>query len=279
VLSTSGVGGTYGRGEITKEGEALVFRNILSDGTESNVRSVWRRTGPGRFRVERERKDTAGWKEIPLRWITSAFASATLALAATQRGAAADVALARDILRELVAVRTVHPDGDNTAAARWSSGASSPPDSTPADVRVIEPAPLKGNLVARLRGHGGAKPDAPSSPHRRGGGPQGGLVRGPRSLGAHRARRAGSIGRGTLDDKGAAAMFAATMNRAQALGLSARSATSSCALTADEETRHPQRRRLLLKATPRADRRPSSRDQRRRLRRLRTASPRCWACR
>lgn len=58
-----GSGNTYGRGEITTDGDALVFRNILEDGSESPVRSLWRRTGPDSFRVVRERKEADGWKE------------------------------------------------------------------------------------------------------------------------------------------------------------------------------------------------------------------------
>jgi hypothetical protein len=64
VYTQWGSGGTYGRGEIIREGEALVFRNFLTDGAESDVRSVWRRTGPDGFRVERERKGDDGWKEF-----------------------------------------------------------------------------------------------------------------------------------------------------------------------------------------------------------------------
>lgn len=55
--------GTYGRGEIIPEGDALVFRNFASDGSEDAVRSVWRRTGPDGFRVVRERKEAGAWKE------------------------------------------------------------------------------------------------------------------------------------------------------------------------------------------------------------------------
>ena len=58
-----GWGNTYGRGEITTDGDALVFRNILDDGAEATVRSIWRRTGPDAFRVVRERKEGDGWKE------------------------------------------------------------------------------------------------------------------------------------------------------------------------------------------------------------------------
>ena len=60
-----GTGGTYGTGEIAVEGDALVFRNFLSDGTESALRSVWRRAGPDGFRVARERRgDDGTWKEF-----------------------------------------------------------------------------------------------------------------------------------------------------------------------------------------------------------------------
>lgn len=62
-FSQWGSGNTYGRGEITAEGDTLVFRNILEDGTESRVRSLWRRTGPDGFRVVRERKEADGWRE------------------------------------------------------------------------------------------------------------------------------------------------------------------------------------------------------------------------
>jgi hypothetical protein len=64
ALYPVGFGGHLRRGEITTEGEALVFHNILSDGTESDVRSVWRRAGPDGFRVVRERKGDEGWKEF-----------------------------------------------------------------------------------------------------------------------------------------------------------------------------------------------------------------------
>jgi len=67
--------------------------------------------------------------------------------------------LARDILKELVEINTTDSQGDNTAAAeamrRRLLAAGFPEE----DVVVVEPAPRKGNLVARLRGRGtGKKP-------------------------------------------------------------------------------------------------------------------------
>src|SRR5688500_9461056 len=70
---------------------------------------------------------------------------------------ASEDALARDILRELIEINTTDSTGDNTRAAEAMAGrlraAGMPAD----DVKVLAPAPRKGNLVARLRGTG-AKP-------------------------------------------------------------------------------------------------------------------------
>ena len=60
--------------------------------------------------------------------------------------------LTRDIYKELVEIRTVHPDGDNTAAARAMAKRLLDAGFDAKDVEVIEPHPLKGNVVARLRG-------------------------------------------------------------------------------------------------------------------------------
>jgi acetylornithine deacetylase/succinyl-diaminopimelate desuccinylase-like protein len=62
------------------------------------------------------------------------------------------------IYRELIGFRTVHPEGDVTAAARAMAKRLTDAGFDPADVQVLAPAPLKGNLVARLRGSGDAKP-------------------------------------------------------------------------------------------------------------------------
>ena len=63
-----------------------------------------------------------------------------------------DQHLARQLLAELVGINTTEADGDMTAAAEAMRArllAAGFPDS---DVVVVEPVPLKGNLVARLRG-------------------------------------------------------------------------------------------------------------------------------
>lgn len=182
-----------------------------------------------------------------MRWTTSAFASASLALAvaAPAQALAADFALARDILRELVAVRTVHPDGDNTAAARVVERRLLAAGFDPADVRVVEPAPLKGNLVARLRGTGEAKPmlllahidvvDARREDWSEG--------LDPWTL---TEREGWLYGRGTLDDKGAAAIFAATMIELKRSGFRPKR-DIILALTSDEETGTHNGVAILLK--------------------------------
>ena len=170
-----------------------------------------------------------------MRSATSAFLSgaafaASLACAAQP---ASDAALARDILQELVAIRTVHPDGDNTAAARAAARRLLEAGFDAADVKVLEPAPRKGNLVARLRGMGEAKPmlllahidvvDAlPESWSQ-------GLD--PWTL----TERDGFLyGRGVMDDKASAAIFTAVLARLKREGFRPRR-DIILALTADEE--------------------------------------------
>ena len=80
------------------------------------------------------------------------------ALHAAAQGLDAHQQLARDIYRELIEIRTVHPDGDNTAAARAMQRRLLDAGFDPQDAEVVEPAPLKGNLVARLRGSGERRP-------------------------------------------------------------------------------------------------------------------------
>ena len=65
VFTQWGWNNTYGTGEITIEGEKLLFQNFLPDGTLAKVRSVWTRAGADGFRVVRERQGDDGvWKEI-----------------------------------------------------------------------------------------------------------------------------------------------------------------------------------------------------------------------
>lgn len=60
--------------------------------------------------------------------------------------------LARALLEELVEINTTNSVGDNTAAARAMESRLLAAGFPAADVEVVEPAPRKGNLVARLRG-------------------------------------------------------------------------------------------------------------------------------
>ena len=84
--------------------------------------------------------------------------AACLAAASVVAHAQAVDADALATYRELGSIRTVHPDGDNTAAARAMARRLLDAGFDAADVQVLEPAPLKGNLVARLRGTGEARP-------------------------------------------------------------------------------------------------------------------------
>lgn len=67
--------------------------------------------------------------------------------------------LARDLLKELVEIDTTNSKGDNTRAARAMADRLIAAGFPEADVRVLEPVPRKGNLVARYRGRDtGRKP-------------------------------------------------------------------------------------------------------------------------
>lgn len=141
--------------------------------------------------------------------------------------------LARDIYRELVEIRTVHPDGDNTAAARAMARRLLEAGFDPKDVEVVEPAPRKGNLVARLRGTGELRPllllahidvvEAKAEDWSEG-------------LDPFRLTEKDGYyyGRGTLDDKAMAAIFVANLARLRAEGFRPKR-DIVVALTADEE--------------------------------------------
>lgn len=141
--------------------------------------------------------------------------------------------LTRDIYRELIEIRTVHPDGDNTAAARAMAKRLLEAGFDAKDVVVFEPAPLKGNLVARYRGTGELKPllllahidvvDAKKQDWSEG--------LDPFKL----TERDGYFyGRGTVDDKAMAAIFVANLIRYKQEGWRPRR-DLIVALTADEE--------------------------------------------
>src|SRR5205809_3835332 len=60
--------------------------------------------------------------------------------------------LARDIYKELIEINTTDSSGDNTRAAEAMAARLRGAGFSADDVRVLGPAPRKGNLVARLRG-------------------------------------------------------------------------------------------------------------------------------
>ena len=65
--------------------------------------------------------------------------------------------LARDLLRELIEINTTHSAGSTVAAARAMAARLQTAGFPDSDVVVIETAPRKGNLVARLRGRSAAR--------------------------------------------------------------------------------------------------------------------------
>ncbi len=66
--------------------------------------------------------------------------------------------LARDIYKELVEINTVTPTGDTAKAAEAMAARLRAAGFAGTDVQVFNPAPRKGNLVARLHGTGARKP-------------------------------------------------------------------------------------------------------------------------
>src|SRR5262245_66220256 len=65
--------------------------------------------------------------------------------------------LARDVFEQLIEIDTTHAKGSTAAAEAMAArllAAGFPAE----DVQVLGPRPEKGNLVARLRGQGRAKP-------------------------------------------------------------------------------------------------------------------------
>lgn len=163
----------------------------------------------------------------------AAAVAACAALPAFAQALSPHEVYAREIYKELVEIRTVHPDGDNTAAARAMAKRLLDAGFDEKDLEVIEPHPLKGNLVARLRGTGGGKPVL--------------LLAHLDVVEARRedwsdgldpfrlTERDGYFyGRGSVDDKAMAAIFVANIARARREGWRPKRDVI-VALTADEE--------------------------------------------
>ncbi len=83
---------------------------------------------------------------------------ASLATAAATQTPSPHDQLARDILKQLIEINTTDSVGDNTKAAEAMAARLKAAGFPDADVQVLGPNPRKGNLVARLRGTGKAKP-------------------------------------------------------------------------------------------------------------------------
>jgi acetylornithine deacetylase/succinyl-diaminopimelate desuccinylase-like protein len=79
-------------------------------------------------------------------------------LAAGAQTRTADEQAFLEIYRELVNTNTTDSVGDNTRAAEAMAARLRAAGFPAADVQVLAPHPRKGNLVARLRGHGAGKP-------------------------------------------------------------------------------------------------------------------------
>ncbi len=139
-----------------------------------------------------------------------------------------------DIYRQMVETRTAHPDGDNTAIARFVAKRLLDAGYDAKDVEVLEPRSLKGNLLARLRGEGQGKPIL--------------LLAHIDVVEAHKEDWSDGLdpfkltirdgyyyGRGSIDDKAMAAIFTETMLRLKREGFRPKR-DIVLALTADEET-------------------------------------------
>ena len=66
--------------------------------------------------------------------------------------------LAREIYKELIEINTTESTGDNTIAAEAMASRLIAAGFPQSDVRVLTPAPKKGNLIVRFRGTGARKP-------------------------------------------------------------------------------------------------------------------------
>jgi acetylornithine deacetylase/succinyl-diaminopimelate desuccinylase-like protein len=102
----------------------------------------------------------AALRRSMLRTLLVAGAVVFGAQSATVRAQALDAhkQLARDIFKQLVEINTVTATGDTLEAAQAMADRLKAAGFDAADVRVLSPAPRKGNLVARMRGSGQRRP-------------------------------------------------------------------------------------------------------------------------
>lgn len=139
----------------------------------------------------------------------------------------------REIYRELVEINTVHPNGDNTKAAEAMAAHLRKAGFSDKDVEIVVPAEKKGNLIARFKGTGEAKPML--------------LLAHIDVVDARREDWSDGLdpfkltekdgyyyGRGTLDDKAMAAIFVHNLIRYKQEGFKPKR-DIILALTADEE--------------------------------------------
>ncbi|HEY8460973.1 MAG TPA: M20/M25/M40 family metallo-hydrolase [Blastocatellia bacterium] len=96
--------------------------------------------------------------EIWLAFFGVALASSAAQAQTGPADLSADQRLARDIFQQLIEINTTDSTGDVTAAARAMAERLKAAGFPDEDVKVLEPHPRKGNLVARLRGTGARKP-------------------------------------------------------------------------------------------------------------------------
>jgi acetylornithine deacetylase/succinyl-diaminopimelate desuccinylase-like protein len=90
-----------------------------------------------------------------VRWLVFVLLATTASAGALDDSTAR---LSRDIFKQLIEINTTHPAGSTTAAAEAMARRLRDAGFPAADVQVLGPNDRKGNLVARLRGTGSAKP-------------------------------------------------------------------------------------------------------------------------